>query len=300
MTIRFDGRVAIVTGAGKGLGRAYAELLGERGCAILVNNRRRDGEPSSADETVAAIRMKGGRAVANYDSVEDEAGAIRMVEQAIAAFGQLDIVLNNAGVGHGITLHKMSVAEFKRVMDINFYGSLYLTHAALPHLRRRNYGRIIMSTSSAGLYSNHGMTAYAASKAALIGLGRGLAMEGLKNNINVNIIAPFAYTPMTAQYHPTDESEAQSPHKVAPVVAWLLSEECGITGETIVASAGAFRRAEAIESHGVTLKGGDLTPEGVAAAWPRIADMKGAHTFANAHLAYQDIVEMATGRKPGV
>lgn len=300
MTIRFDGRVAIITGAGKGLGRAYAELLAERGCAVVVNNRSHAGQASTADEVVAGIVANGGKAVANYESVEDEAGAARMVSQALTAFGQLDIVLNNAGIGHGITLHKMSVAEFKRVMDINFYGSLYLTHAALPHMRLRNYGRIILSTSSAGLYSNHGMTAYAASKAALIGLGKGLAMEGAKNNINVNIIAPFAYTPMTAQYHPTDESEAQSPHKVAPVVAWLLSEECGITGETIIASAGGFRRAEVIESHGATLKDGDLTPEGVAAAWERISDMKDAHTFANAHLAYQDIVEMATGRRPGV
>src|SRR5678815_3544740 len=182
--IRFDERVAIVTGAGKGLGRSYAIYLAARGARVVVNNRRRsNSEPSSADEVVQAIRQAGGQAIANYDSVEDPAAGARIVQQAVDAWGRVDILINNAGVDQRSTFHKVSVEQFRQIFDINFYGSLYVTHAAYARMRAVGYGRIVVSTSVAGLYGLHGLTAYSASKAALIGFMRTLAMEGKSHNV---------------------------------------------------------------------------------------------------------------------
>lgn len=184
-------------GAGKGLGRAYALDLAARGARVLINNRRRSGaEPSSADEVVQTIRQAGGEAVANYDSVEDPGAGERIVQQALDAWGRIDVLVNNAGVDQRSSFHKVSVAEFERIFAINFHGSLYVTHAAYARMRAAGYGRIVVSTSNAGL---HGLCAYAASKAALIGFMRALAIEGKSHNVLTNAIAPFAATPMTAR-----------------------------------------------------------------------------------------------------
>ena len=149
--IRFDERVAIVTGAGKGLGRSYAIYLAARGARVLVNNRRRsNSEPSSADEVVQAIRQAGGQAIASYESVEDPAAGQRIVQQALDAWGRVDILINNAGVDQRSTFHKVSVEQFRQIFDINFYGSLYVTHAAYARMRAAGYGRIVVSTSVAG------------------------------------------------------------------------------------------------------------------------------------------------------
>jgi NAD(P)-dependent dehydrogenase (short-subunit alcohol dehydrogenase family) len=265
--IRFDGRVALVTGAGKGLGRAYALLLAERGAAVVVNNRKREaaGEKGSADRVVDEIEAAGGKAVADYDSVETREAGERMVRAALDAFGRLDILVNNAGIDQHAALHNISLDAFERVFSINFFGTLYVTKAALPVMRENNYGRIVVSTSSAGLYGLHGLTAYSASKGALIAFMRALAQECARRPIRVNAVAPYALTPMTKRQG-VDTSQLHGPEFVAPLVAWLASEHCTANGETFIAGSGHFGRAWAVENAGVKIPADKpITPEDVAA-----------------------------------
>jgi NAD(P)-dependent dehydrogenase (short-subunit alcohol dehydrogenase family) len=271
--IRFDGRVAIVTGAGKGLGRAYALLLAARGAAVLVNNRKREpaGEQGSADHVVDEIAAAGGKAVASHDSVESREAGERMVAAALENFGRLDILVNNAGIDQHSALHNTSVEDFERVISVNFMGSFYVTKAALPVMRERNYGRIVFSTSSAGLYGLHGLTAYSASKGALIAFMRALAQECSRRDIRVNAVAPYALTPMTERQG-VDTSQLHGPELVAPLVAWLGSEQCTANGETFIAGSGHFGRAWAVENAGVKLPTDKpIAPEDVAA---RIAEIR--------------------------
>ncbi len=271
--IRFDGRVALVTGAGKGLGRAYALLLARRGARVLVNNRKREpaGEKGSADRVVDEIRAAGGVAVANYENVENAEAGERMFQAALEHFGRLHIVINNAGVDQHSALHNTSLEEFERVFSINFFGSLHVTKAALPLLREQGYGRIVFSTSSAGLYGLHGLTAYSASKGAIIAFMRALAQECGRRGIRVNAVAPYALTPMTERQG-VDTSQLHGPELVAPLVAWLASEQCTANGETFIAGSGHFGRAWAVENAGVKLPiDKPITPEDVAA---RIAEIR--------------------------
>lgn len=264
--IRFDGRAALVTGAGKGLGRAYALLLAARGAAVVVSNRKREaaGEKGSADRVVDEIRAAGGKAVANYDSVETRESGERMVRAALDAFGRLDILVNNAGVDQHAALHNIALDEFERVFAVNFFGTLYVTKAALPVMRDKNYGRIVISTSSAGLYGLHGLTAYSASKGALIAFMRALAQECARRPIRVNAVAPYALTPMTERQG-VDTSQLHGPELVAPLVAWLASEQCTANGETFIAGSGHFGRAWAVENQGVKLPPDrPISPEDVA------------------------------------
>jgi NAD(P)-dependent dehydrogenase (short-subunit alcohol dehydrogenase family) len=297
--IRFADRVAIVTGAGKGLGRAYALYLASRGARVIVNNRRRAGEPSTADAVVEEIRSAGGEALANYESVEDPSAGERMVQQALDAWGRIDILVNNAGVDQHSTFHKLNLEEFKRIFDINFMGSLYITHAAYRRMREAGYGRIVVSTSAAGLHGLHGLTAYSASKAALIGFMRALAAEGRSRNVLVNAIAPFAATPMTARQGVVDEQfrQAMRPEWVAPMVAYLVCERCQLSGQIIVAGKGGFRRAAMVEGAGLGYsRSEDLTPEQLERDAERILSMEGAREFADALQSFQDFVR----RYPGI
>jgi len=297
--IRFDERVAIVTGAGKGLGRAYSIYLAARGARVVVNNRRRSAsEPSSADEVVQAIRQAGGQAVANYDSVEDPASGERIVQQAFDTWGRLDVLVNNAGVDQRSTFHKVSVEQFRQIFDINFYGSLYVTHAAYSRMRAAGYGRIVVSTSVAGLYGLHGLTAYSASKAALIGFMRTLAMEGKSHNVLTNAIAPYAATPMTARQGnmPEEFMTTMRPEFVAPAVALMVSEQTSLNGQVIIAGRGVFRRAANVEGRGLRYaEPTDATPEALARDVAELLDMQGASEFADAMAAFQQLF----GQKPG-
>jgi NAD(P)-dependent dehydrogenase (short-subunit alcohol dehydrogenase family) len=289
--IRFDGRVAIVTGAGKGLGRAYAMHLAARGARVLVNNRRR-AEPSSADEVVEAIRRAGGVALASYESVEDPAAGERMVRQAIEAWGRVDVLVNNAGVDQHSTFHKVSIEQFRQIFDINFYGSLYVTHAAYSRMREAGYGRIVVSTSAAGLHGLHGLSAYAASKAALIAFMRTLAAEGRSRNVLTNAIAPFAATPMTERQGALPESlrAAMPPELVAPMVALLVSEQAQVNGQVIVAGKGVFRRAASVEGRGHRYADvAEITPEALTRDIERILSMEHAAEFADAMASFQDL-----------
>ena len=299
--IRFDERVAIVTGAGKGLGRAYSIYLAARGARVVVNNRRLSAsEPSSADEVVQAIRQAGGQAVANYDSVEDPASGERIVQQAFDTWGRLDVLVNNAGVDQRSTFHKVSVEQFRQIFDINFYGSLYVTHAAYSRMRAAGYGRIVVSTSVAGLYGLHGLTAYSASKAALIGFMRTLAMEGKSHNVLTNAIAPYAATPMTSRQGnmPEEFMTTMRPEFVAPAVALMVSEQTSLNGQVIIAGRGVFRRAANVEGRGLRYaEPTDATPEALARDVAELLDMQGASEFADAMAAFQQLFGQKTGAK---
>ncbi|MFC6281950.1 MULTISPECIES: SDR family NAD(P)-dependent oxidoreductase [Polaromonas] len=239
-------RSAIVTGAGKGLGRAYALHLASRGASVLVNNRRHAGEAdaqTSAMQTVNAIRAAGGVAEANWSDVRDPDSGEAMVQQAHAHFGRLDIVVANAGVDKASSFQKQSMADFRQIFDIGFFGNLHLAHAAWPYLVKQSYGRVILTASSAGLYGNYGQAAYSAAKAAVIGLMRALAVEGQRNGIRVNVIAPYGYSQMTAPYMTGDMARLFDPAYVAPLVGWLAGESCDVSGEVLVSGAGLLRRA---------------------------------------------------------
>jgi NAD(P)-dependent dehydrogenase (short-subunit alcohol dehydrogenase family) len=251
-----QGRVAIVTGAGKGLGRAYALHLAARGAAVLVNNRRHPGEAdgdTSAMQAVQTIRAAGGVAEADWSDVSDPDSGRQMVEHARASLGGLHIVVANAGVDKAAGFHRQSMADFRTVFDTGFFGNLYLAHAAWPHLIGQAYGRMVLTASSAGLYANHGQAAYSASKAAVIGLMRALAIEGRRHNVGVNVIAPYGYSQMTAPYMDAAMEKSFAPDLVAPLVGWLASEDCDVSGEVLVSGAGIVRRAGVGETAALAL-----------------------------------------------
>ncbi len=247
-------RVVIVTGAGGGLGRAYALDLAARGLRVVVNNRRRDVDAAgqgSAQRVVREILAAGGEAIANEADVCDSSSGTAMVAQALATWGRLDAVVANAGVDQHQAFHKISVDEFRRIFDVNFFGSLYLAHAAYAHMRANRHGRIVVSTSSAGLHGLHGLSAYAASKAALIGLMRSVAAEGQSHDVLCNAVAPYAATRMTEAHGDAAFAARMRPEHVAPLVALLVNEQCRVTGQTIVAGGGGFRAAAMVEAPGV-------------------------------------------------
>jgi NAD(P)-dependent dehydrogenase (short-subunit alcohol dehydrogenase family) len=250
----FAGRVAIITGAGKGLGRAYARGLCARGAAVVINNRRHAGErdeDTSAFAVAAAIRAGGGRAIPNYDDVEQASAGSRMVEAALAEFGRLDIIIANAAVPQAAQFHKLAVAEFRRIFDVSFFGTLHLLQAAWPVMQTQGYGRVITTTSSAGRFGNHGLSAYGAAKGAVESLTRTLAAEGARRDIKVNAISPYALSQMTADYMSPGIAEHFSPEQVVPMVLWLASEQCSANGEVIVAGGGRFRRGYCVETPSV-------------------------------------------------
>ena len=277
------GRTAIVTGAGKGLGRAYALQLAACGASVLVNNRRHPGEAdaaTSAAQTVAVIAARGGRALANWSDVCDPDSGRAMVEQARVAFGGLHIVVANAGISSAGSFLKQDMAEFRKVFDTGFFGNLHLAHAAWPHLMAQAYGRVILTTSSAGLYADHGLSAYSASKAAVIGLARALALEGRRKNVLVNVIAPYGLSQMTAAHMSESLARAFDPALVAPLVGWLSSAACDVSGEVLVSGGGMLRRNCSGESDGVLLSAVDI---GAAVHGLRDAPI---HAYAGAHESF--------------
>ena len=247
----FTDRVAIITGAGKGLGRAYAIHLAEQGAKVLVNNRRHSGERdehTSAMQTVDKIRAAGGIAEPNWADVRDPDSGRQMVEQALEQFGRLDIVIANAGIERVQRFENISLDDFESIFNTSFYGNLYLAHAAWPHLIKAGGGNIVLTTSGAGLYANHGQAAYSAAKAAVIGLTRALAIEGRSRNITVNAVAPYAVTAMTSSHMDKQIAEHFDPKLVPPIITWLASESCDITGEVLVTGGGVLRCAKTGET----------------------------------------------------
>jgi len=245
-------RVIVVTGAGRGLGLAYALDLAARGAAVVVNTRPRpQGQPASAEAVVERIRATGGKAVACALAVQEADAGERLLAVALDAFGRIDGLVNNAGVPEAMSLHKQTVEQFRAVFEINFFGSLTATLPLYRHMRGQGAGRIVMTTSAAGLHGVHGMAAYSASKAAVIGLMRVIALEGAARRVHANAIAPYALTGMTEAWVEPATAAALPPERVAPVVSWLMSAACPLNGECLVAGAGRVRPSWRIEGPGL-------------------------------------------------
>ena len=279
MSIRFDGRVAIVTGAGGGLGRQHALALAARGAAVVVNDLggSLDGKgsaPSAAEAVVAEIRAAGGRAIANGASVTDFAAVEAMVAAAMKEWGRVDILVNNAGILRDKSFAKMELADFRLVMDVHLMGAVHCTKAVWDIMRERNYGRIVMTTSSSGLYGNFGQANYGAAKMALVGLMQTLSIEGAKHDIRVNCLAPTAATRMTENLMPEAVLKLLGPETVTPGLIALVAEDAP-TRAILCAGAGAFERAHVTLTEGIHVGHPIDAAERVALQWDEISDRDG-------------------------
>lgn len=279
MTIDFKDRVAIVTGAGGGLGREYALALAARGAKVVVNDfgGARDGSGSSAtpaEEVVTEIVAAGGEAAANAASVTDFAAVEAMVADTIARWGRVDIVINNAGVLRDKSFTKMTLDDFRFVMDVHLMGSVNCTKAVWDHMRDAGYGRILMTASSTGLYGNFGQANYGAAKLALVGLMKTLAIEGAKSNIHVNSIFPVAGTRMTEDLMPEEMLKLLAPKHVAPAALFLVSNAAP-TSTILGAGAGGYHAAHVTLTKGIMLAEGERTPEAIAARFDEVIDRAG-------------------------
>jgi (3R)-3-hydroxyacyl-CoA dehydrogenase / 3a,7a,12a-trihydroxy-5b-cholest-24-enoyl-CoA hydratase / enoyl-CoA hydratase 2 len=271
--LRFEDRVVVITGAGQGLGRAYAEALGRRGAKLVVNDLggRSDGSGSDAglaEQVARALKGLGVEAVANTDSVVDGA---RIVQQAMDTYGRLDVVINNAGVLRDRAFHNMTAEDWDTVLEVHLRGSFAVTRAAWPILRERGYGRVVMTASGAGVYGNFGQANYSAAKLALFGLARSLAIEGAGKNILVNTIAPVAASRLTESVMPPSLLRVLKPEAVMPLVVYLASGQCRETGQLFEVGGGVVSRLRWQRSRGSRLQH-DFTPEDLAAAWAAVQD----------------------------
>jgi len=282
--IRFDGKVAIVTGAGGGLGRAHALELARRGAKVVVNDLggSMDGSGAHSEaslKVVEEIKAAGGEAMANGSSVTDDAGVAKMVQDTMDAWGRIDILIANAGILRDKTFAKMEFGDFSIVVDVHLNGTVKPAKAVWEIMRTQNYGRIVVTTSSSGLYGNFGQSNYGAAKLGLIGFMNTLKLEGQKNNVHVNAIAPVAATRMTENLMPPEVLQQLKPEFVTPGVVFLCSDEAP-TGHILTAGAGAFALARIVETEGVYL-GHEATVEAVRDNWAKITDETGAKAYFN-------------------
>ncbi|GAA0965330.1 SDR family oxidoreductase [Acrocarpospora macrocephala] len=271
--LRFDGKVAVVTGSGHGLGRAHALLLAERGAAVVVNDLggALDGSGASAGpaaEVVELITKNGGKAVANADNVATPEGAEAIVQAAVDTFGRLDVVVNNAGILRDKSLGKMSVEEFDSVLAVHVRGSFLVSRAAFPHMKEQAYGRIVNTSSPAGLFGNFGQANYSTAKMGLVGLTKTLGIEGARANIKANAIAPIAWTRMTEALLPAEFEAKFTVDAISPLVAFLAHESCETSGE--VFSVGGGRVARVFVAEGPGWRTDDLTMESIRDNWDTI------------------------------
>ncbi|MBT3312184.1 MAG: SDR family NAD(P)-dependent oxidoreductase [Desulfobacterales bacterium] len=285
--VRFDDRVAIVTGAGAGLGRAYAVELAKRGAKVVVNDLggsrdgSGDGAATPADEVVKEIKDMGGEAVANYDNVATPDGGENVVKTAIDAFGTVDILINNAGILRDKSMVKMEPENWNAVMNVHLNGSYHVTQPAFKVMREKGYGRIIMTTSAAGMYGNFGQTNYGAAKLALVGFMNTLKLEGQKSNIKVNTIAPIAASRLTEDVLPAEMLEKSKPEMVVPMTLYLCSERCPVSGNIYNAGMGGYSRTAMMTGPGAVLgaEGEMVSLEQVRDGMGKIASMKDAKVF---------------------
>jgi NAD(P)-dependent dehydrogenase (short-subunit alcohol dehydrogenase family) len=277
--IDLSGRVAIVTGAGGGLGREHALLLARRGAKVVVNDlggsvlgMGRSTDP--ADHVAAEIRKLGGEAISNEASVTDVTAIEQMVDVALSRWGRIDILVNNAGILRDKTFSKMTAEEFRLVVDVHLMGAFHCTKAVWEHMKKQSYGRIVMTTSSSGLYGNFGQSNYGAAKLALVGLMQSLGLEGVKYNIRVNCLAPTAGTRMLAGLMPEEALRALQPAAVSPGLLALVSEDAP-NRSILCGGAGSFERAYITLTRGIHLGLHDHTAEAIASNWDRISNRAG-------------------------
>ncbi|KQW70525.1 3-oxoacyl-ACP reductase [Phenylobacterium sp. Root77] len=283
--IRFDGKVAIVTGAGGGLGRQHALELARRGAKVVVNDLGGSvdgsgGSSAAADAVVAEIKAAGGEAISNGSSVTDDAGVALMVKQAMDTWGRIDILIANAGILRDKSFSKMELADFELVVNVHLMGTVKPVKAVWEIMREQNYGRIVVTTSSSGMYGNFGQSNYGAAKLGIIGFMNTIKLEGQKNNIHINAISPVAATRMTENLMPAPVLEKLKPEYVTPGVVYLASEEAP-TGAILTAGAGAFALSRIYETEGVYLGEGGLSVEEVRDNWSKISDPEGQQAYVN-------------------
>jgi NAD(P)-dependent dehydrogenase (short-subunit alcohol dehydrogenase family) len=267
MLLSFEDRVAVVTGAGAGLGREHAKLLAARGAAVVVNDL---ADPAPA---VAEIIAAGGEAVADTHSVATPEGGEAIVRTALNKYGRIDIVINNAGIVRDKTFPKMTAELLEPVLDVHLKGAFYVTRPAYVQMREQGYGRIVSTSSAAGLFGNFGQTNYGAAKAGLVGFTRVLALEGHKYGVKANVIAPIAATAMSAGILDAEWERRLRPERVSPAVAWLAHEECPVTGEIVAAAAGRVARIFIGETVGIYSP--ELTLEDIRDNWETICAEEG-------------------------
>jgi len=303
--IRFDEQVAVVTGAGAGLGRVYALELAKRGAKVVVNDLggARDGSGNGsatpADQVVAEIEALGAQAVANYDNVATPQGGEKIIQTALDSFGGVDILINNAGILRDKSFLKMEPENWQAVLDVHLNGAYHVTRPAFAAMKEKGYGRIIMTTSAAGLYGNFGQTNYTAAKMALVGLMNTLKLEGQKYDIKVNTIAPVAASRLTEDVLPPDFFEKLKPEFVAPLVLVLASKDCPVSGNIYNAGMGFFNRAAIVTGPGTVISDGKKipTPEQVASAWKDIAKLAPAKEYLQLNEQIGDLLTALTPKK---
>ena len=276
MTLDYNGKVVIVTGAGGGLGRCHALEFARRGAKVVVNDLGgavdgSGGSSEAADKVVEEIKAAGGDAMSNGSSVTDDTGVANMVQQTMDAYGRIDVLVNNAGVLRDKSFAKMEIADFDFVVDVHLFGTMKPTKAVWPIMKEQGYGRIMVTSSSSGLYGNFGQSNYGAAKLGVVGFINTLKLEGQKDNIHINALAPVAWTRMTSNLMPPEMEEALAPEQVTPAVVFMCSEQAP-TGKIICAGAGAYAAAQIVETRGMYL-GTAPTAEDVAENWEQISKL---------------------------
>jgi 3-hydroxyacyl-CoA dehydrogenase/3a,7a,12a-trihydroxy-5b-cholest-24-enoyl-CoA hydratase len=277
MELRFDGRVVLITGAGNGIGREYALEFARRGAKVVVNDigvNQGSGGTSlkAADAVVDEIRALGGVAIASYDSVEQ---GEKIVQRALDTYGRIDVLVNNAGALRDVSFTKITTPQWDAVVNVNMKGPFLLSKAAWGAMKEQKFGRIIYTTSGSGLYGQFGQANYSAAKMSLTGLSATLAKEGAKYNINVNTIAPMAFTRMTKDVIPPEASDAFPPRKVVPVVIWLSHESCRDTGSIFEVGGGLYTRLRIQRSKGLLIES-EHSAEAVKEGWQHVQDFSEA------------------------
>lgn len=296
--LRFDGRVAVVTGAGRGLGRAYALLLASRGAAVVVNDSggtlTGDGtDAGPAAEVAAEIVASGGVAAASTDSVATPAGGAEIIDTALERFGRVDVLIHNAGNVRRAPLAQMSYEDFDAVLDVHLRGAFHVVRPAFPVMLGRGYGRIVLTSSIGGLYGNHDVVNYGVAKAGIIGLSNVAALEGAAANVRCNVVVPAAVTRM-AEGIDTSAYPPMGPDLVAPAVGWLSHETCSVTGEIFVALAGRVARAVIAESPGVYRPSWSI--ETVGESMDRIRDLSNPVVFPPVPSGHADHIRYSFGK----
>lgn len=302
MTIRFDDKVAIVTGAGNGLGRTHALALAARGAKVVINDLggARDGSGGSlgpAEQVVEEIKSAGGEAIANGANVAKEDEVADMVKSTLDKWGRIDILVNNAGILRDKTFLKMEMADFRSVIDVHLIGTANCTHAVWPHMREQNYGRIICTSSPSGLHGIFGQANYGAAKASFIGFMNALHLEGSKYNIRTNLLSPSARTRMTEDIGiPEPVLEQLTPEAITTAMLFLVSEDA--PSRAIMSCAGGgYARAYVVETEGVFLPPEEQTPEALAEKWDEISSKEKVNYYDDSNGPMMNFMGKATGAK---